>query len=164
MNVISVASISGRIEYSIGMAYFITLLFAACQTEHAEERSPENQPSADHAQAELDQPENSAIASPKDLLMSALELHQHPEYSAIQARPSPVEHSTIVLDTRPEKHYLEGHIPGAVNLNVDLTWNTDFTLIPIAEMEQLLGQKGISQDHSIVIYDDGSFKNTARMY
>ena len=131
---------------------FSVILFLqwACQTDTAVPPPKEAAPDV----AVIDLP----------LLVEAQALSAAPAYQSLVGLASPVDNPTIILDTRAESAYLEGHIPGAISLNVDLTWNTQFLLISISEMEQLLGQAGLSQEHSIVIYDDGSFKNAARMF
>ena len=64
----------------------------------------------------------------------------------------------VVVDARSEKEYRAGHVPGAVNLE----W-TDFTeregarywqLLPVPEIERRLGEAGVSDDATIIVYGD----------
>ena len=132
------------------MYFIMSLLMWACQTERAQTPT-----------AELSKPDQAAELP---IVIEPSVLQSLADYQDIVRLDAPIDSTTIVLDTRPESSYKEGHIPGAVSLNVDLTWNNQFTLIPITEMEELLGMTGISQEHRVIIYDDGSFKNAARMF
>ena len=53
------------------------------------------------------------------LLVEAQALSASPAYQNVVGLASPVDRPTIILDTRAESAYLEGHIPGAISLNVD---------------------------------------------
>ena len=59
----------------------------------------------------------------------------------------------VEVDEDPDA-YLKGHIPGAVELN----WETELQALPqrqfvsAEELASLLGEKGISDDHTIVLY------------
>ncbi|MFC1890131.1 sulfurtransferase, partial [Thermodesulfobacteriota bacterium] len=64
----------------------------------------------------------------------------------------------VVIDVRPEKDFLAGHIRGALNLE----W-TDFTetegpkywqLLPVPEIERRLGEAGVGNEGRIVVYGD----------
>jgi len=64
----------------------------------------------------------------------------------------------VVIDVRPAKDFLAGHIPGACNLE----W-TDFTepegpkywqLLPVSEIERRLGKAGVGDEGRIVVYGD----------
>ena len=64
----------------------------------------------------------------------------------------------VVVDVRSEKDFLAGHIRGALNLE----W-TDFTepegqrywqLLPVPEIERMLGEAGVGNEGRIVVYGD----------
>jgi len=61
----------------------------------------------------------------------------------------------IVWDTRSEEEYKRGHIPGAVNMDDPQGVLRDAKsedLLPIPEMEKLLGELGIDPAREIVVY------------
>ena len=63
-----------------------------------------------------------------------------------------------VVDLRDEEEYAVGHVPGAVRLDLkDLGGNLDGcdnVLLPPSDFERLMGQLGISNEHTVVAYDD----------
>jgi thiosulfate/3-mercaptopyruvate sulfurtransferase len=68
------------------------------------------------------------------------------------------ESGTVIVDTREEWEYEEGHIPGAVRLDWRELVDTDArTIRPESELRSLLETRGITPDHRIVLYC-----NTAR--
>ncbi len=78
------------------------------------------------------------------------------------------EDSVVVIDMRKTEDYQKGHIPGAVNI-----WRTDIQTdtLPYSGMitskkqiETLLSNMGISNNHFLVIYDDKSSCDAARLW
>lgn len=78
------------------------------------------------------------------------------------------EDSVVVIDMRKKEEYQKGHIPGSVNI-----WRTDIQTdtLPYSgmisskkQMETLLGNLGISNNHFLVIYDDKSSCDAARLW
>lgn len=68
------------------------------------------------------------------------------------------EPETVIVDTREEWEYEEGHIPGAVRLDWRELVDTDArTIRPESALRSLLEGRGITPDHRIVLYC-----NTAR--
>ena len=67
------------------------------------------------------------------------------------------EMTVRLIDVRSPEHYALGHLPEAVNLPVaTLTQNRDGIpgmLAPIATIEQELGNRGVSRQTRVVIYD-----------
>ena len=63
-----------------------------------------------------------------------------------------------VVDTRGAPRYAEGHIPGAVNIPVArLDDPTRMSQpLPPERMSVLLSNAGLTNDDTIVIYDDGA--------
>ena len=65
---------------------------------------------------------------------------------------------TVVVDTREEWEYEEGHIPGAVRLDwLELVDQDSRRLRPVEEIRDLLASRGITPDKRILLYC-----NTAR--
>lgn len=73
----------------------------------------------------------------------------------------------LVLDARSARAYQSGHIRGAINLPVDLTFGpaprTDL-LAPLNIIQGLFRMAGVSNRKRIVIYDDGEAINAARLF
>lgn len=61
----------------------------------------------------------------------------------------------------------KAHIPGAVHIAHNSLYNdvpVKSMLKPAADMAKILGQNGVSNDQTIVVYDEGSGKYSNRMY
>lgn len=72
-----------------------------------------------------------------------------------------------VVDARPAADYLEGHIEGAVNLPVEMTYAPGLVfkmLAPINTLERLIGERGIDRDSHVVLVDDGSMLDAAWLF
>jgi len=77
------------------------------------------------------------------------------DFEAVQAA---LDTEAIIVDTREEWEYVEGHLPGAVQLDWrELVDEESRGLKPRAELESLLADRGITPDRRIVLYC-----NTAR--
>lgn len=62
----------------------------------------------------------------------------------------------IVVDVRPEAAYKEGHIPGAINIDVNtLQTKPNSILLPVAKVAKILGDKGIDGSKRVVLYGEG---------
>lgn len=74
----------------------------------------------------------------------------------------------VVLDMRPQAEYNLGHIPGAVQVNVASVRATVDGIkaqIPDVEtMSALLGERGLTPETTIVIYDDNNLLDAALMF
>jgi thiosulfate/3-mercaptopyruvate sulfurtransferase len=72
----------------------------------------------------------------------------------------------ILVDSRPYKEYLEGHIPGAVNLDFFYYHWSDTTKNGIKafekQMENLLSILGVANDKTVIFYDEISGMSAAR--
>ena len=97
----------------------------------------------------------SAIGSQTDLVVDEKWLMQHAS-----------DPDLVIIDTRSEDKYAQGHIKGAINLPTSKTFSklppTD-RLAPESEINKLFGNAGISNDSMVVVYDDGQFKIAARL-
>lgn len=70
-----------------------------------------------------------------------------------------------VIDVRPREHYLGGHIPGAISVNVTsaklLSSSNDAIARWKSSLEQLLRGAGIEKTDTIIAYEDFSGTNSA---
>jgi thiosulfate/3-mercaptopyruvate sulfurtransferase len=70
----------------------------------------------------------------------------------------------VILDARKKEAYEEEHVPGAHWVDHD-KWKSDFGDGTDAEgWSQRIGDMGIDADSSVVVYDDISTKNAARIW
>lgn len=72
----------------------------------------------------------------------------------------------LLVDARSTADYAQGHLPGAINLPVDLTiTGQNHNRLPkLSYIRELFRQTGLHNDDLIVIYDDGLLKNAARLF
>ncbi|WP_100371634.1 sulfurtransferase [Bacillus sp. FJAT-45037] len=77
------------------------------------------------------------------------------------------ESTLIIVDLR-EEGYQEGHIPGAIHLDVnelvDPTHPIDGYLIRPESFEQLMSQLGVGNHDEVIVYDDGRDTAATRMF
>jgi thiosulfate/3-mercaptopyruvate sulfurtransferase len=90
------------------------------------------------------------------LLVSLDWLHSHLETPGLR-----------ILDVRSAEQYLEGHVPGAVRVELStLTTTIDGVagmLLPSAHYAAAIGALGVSQDDTVIIYDDNWGMPAARV-
>lgn len=76
--------------------------------------------------------------------------------------------SIIIIDFRTPESYMEGHVPGAINL-----WRSDIDHVAYpyrgmmpsrVQLESLLSRSGISSTDDILIYDDKGSVDAARLW
>ena len=75
--------------------------------------------------------------------------------------------NVTIISTRSPADYSTKHIKGAVNVDLKALYKTDGVpsmLKSTEEIAKILGEKGISTDSKLVIYDTGSNKSAGRMY
>ncbi len=73
----------------------------------------------------------------------------------------------IIVSTRPAEDYAKKHIDGAVNVDLNALYNPEgikVMLKPAEEIAKYLGEKGITPDKKIIVYDTGSNKAAGRLY
>lgn len=71
----------------------------------------------------------------------------------------------VVIDANKPKEYNQKHITGAVNVNaLDFNQGNDGPMKNYLDIALQLGKKGIHPNQSIVVYDEGSQKNAARLF
>ncbi|HXH12179.1 MAG TPA: sulfurtransferase [Alphaproteobacteria bacterium] len=88
--------------------------------------------------------------------------------SAQELANSLEERDLRILDARPPERYAAGHIPGAVNLPIaEITRTRNGVpgmLAPTAAVEQALGQRGVTREAPVVIYDDFGGIEATRLF
>ena len=75
--------------------------------------------------------------------------------------------NVIMVDMQGAEAYAGGHIQGAVNIpRRDIVVNNPYPnlLPPREQIEQVLGQKGIDNETTVVIYDDSNNMDAARLW
>jgi len=73
----------------------------------------------------------------------------------------------ILLDTREALFYKQGHIKNAINFPVSLTYEralVDGKLTNPFTMQKIIQNLGLREDDTLVIYDEGSFFDAARLF
>lgn len=72
----------------------------------------------------------------------------------------------IIIDTRPGKAYEDGHIPGALHIDVNRTFHhyKHDKVGSIRKLDELFGHAGLTLDKEIVLYDDDEYINAGRMF
>ena len=73
----------------------------------------------------------------------------------------------VILDVRPSTKFLQGHIDGAVNIPIENTFQkVGFAknVKPVSEIQDLLGNAGISNNSTVVVYDAGDYIDAGRMF
>lgn len=72
-----------------------------------------------------------------------------------------------IIDVRDNKSYLNGHIKGAVNFPIILTYehqSVDGKITEPNKMQNTLRDLGLDTEDKIVIYDNGSYFDSARLF
>ena len=74
--------------------------------------------------------------------------------------------NVVLVSARKASDYAKVHIDGAIHINHKDMYKAEpkSTLKSPAEMAKILGEKGISNTNTIVLYDNGSGKYSGRMY
>lgn len=92
-------------------------------------------------------------------LVSAQDLIEASELAKIMKKPD-----VTIVSTIATAEYNKVHILGAVSLFHKDLYNDKTMLLPDAQLAKLIGNKGIKEDQTIVLYDEGSGKYSGRMY
>lgn len=72
----------------------------------------------------------------------------------------------IIIDSRSEKKYKAGHIPGAINLPVSKTFEKNARknfIAPVSELREMFSAAGLDLKKDVLVYDDGELIDAARM-
>lgn len=73
----------------------------------------------------------------------------------------------VIVDVRSPSEYRLGHIPGAINLPVDNTFdkaNRIGHIAPVSQIQLLFSKTGINHNQELVLYDGGHFIDAARLF
>lgn len=74
----------------------------------------------------------------------------------------------IVVDASKDKLYAQSHIEGAINIPYvilnEKDPKIDGTMLPLEDVAKILGNKGVSNDDTIVVYDEGTQKYATLVY
>jgi thiosulfate/3-mercaptopyruvate sulfurtransferase len=86
------------------------------------------------------------------------------EFTALQKEKP----GLVVIDASKEKLYAQSHIEGAINIPYTILNEKDpkidGSMLPLEEVAKILGNKGVSNEDSIVVYDEGSQKYATLIY
>lgn len=75
--------------------------------------------------------------------------------------------SAVIVDMQKPEDYAKAHLAGAVNVSLaEIVVNTPVPnmLAPKSQIENVLGAKGISNDTTVIIYDNSKNMEAARMW
>jgi thiosulfate/3-mercaptopyruvate sulfurtransferase len=67
----------------------------------------------------------------------------------------------ILVDPRRPMKYLSGHLPGAINIPVERAFGPEGRLLEPESLAQLMGNAGLGDDLSAIIYDSPDGQNAA---
>ena|ERR1700682_1540136 len=102
--------------------------------------------------------ENRAISTePVASAKGNLTLHVHPEVRAMLEAVKKVSQSggAVLVDSRPESRYKDGHIAGSAHLfweDTVVNGSKDPTLLPPAKLKELLASRGIKPGQQLITY------------
>jgi len=87
--------------------------------------------------------------------------------TALQARLAQTQSDVVLVDVRESNIYQKGHLPGAINLPVEDTFNLKGDHTRIASLQQIrdiMSNAGIRNSDYVVLYDDGILKDAAHVF
>ncbi|HAT80570.1 MAG TPA: hypothetical protein DCS17_03975 [Flavobacterium sp.] len=74
----------------------------------------------------------------------------------------------VIVDASKDKLYAAAHIEGAINIPYAILNEKepkiDGTMLPLENVAKILGNKGLSNDDTIVVYDEGTQKYATLVY
>ena len=77
------------------------------------------------------------------------------------------QENVVIVDAQAQDEYAEGHVSGAVNISLsEVVVNTPFPnmLAPKEQIEKVMEQNGISNDTTIIIYDNINNMDASRIW
>ncbi|SLM27705.1 SseA [Desulfamplus magnetovallimortis] len=86
--------------------------------------------------------------------LTPVEVKGYPNGQFIATSEDLSESGVVIVDARGETAYNEEHIPGAVNIMWQEFVDGSTNLLPVDQLEEVLGQKGLTRESKIIIYDD----------
>lgn len=75
--------------------------------------------------------------------------------------------NVVVISAQKTSAYNDFHITGSISLPPSILVDNEpitYMLKDVAEMEAIIGSKGVSETNQIIIYDEGSHKYSGRLY
>ncbi len=87
--------------------------------------------------------------------------------SATQLNQNLKQPGLVVLDSRSEQEYQQGHIQGALNFPEEWTYHNksiDGRIVQPTPLQNILRRLGLNTDTLVVIYDGGQMMNAARLF
>ena len=75
--------------------------------------------------------------------------------------------NVVIVSAQKSSSYNDFHITGSINLPPSILVDNEpitYMLKDVAEMEEIIGSKGVSNANMIIIYDEGSHKYSGRLY
>jgi thiosulfate/3-mercaptopyruvate sulfurtransferase len=74
----------------------------------------------------------------------------------------------VIVDASKDKLYAQSHIEGAINIPYvilnEKEPKIDGTMLPLENVAKILGNKGVSNEDTIVVYDEGTQKYSTLVY
>jgi thiosulfate/3-mercaptopyruvate sulfurtransferase len=74
----------------------------------------------------------------------------------------------VIVDASKDKLYAQAHIEGAINIPYAILNEKepkiDGTMLPLEDVAKILGNKGVSNEDTIVVYDEGTQKYATLVY
>lgn len=77
------------------------------------------------------------------------------------------DENVVVISAQSASSYGDFHITGSISIPPAILVNNEplpYILKDVADLEQILGAKGVSQTNQIIVYDEGSYKYSGRLY
>lgn len=87
--------------------------------------------------------------------------------TTLKSRLAQSETRPVLVDVRESDTYRMGHLPGAVNIPAEHTFNLKGDRTRIASLEQIreiMSSAGIRNSDYLVLYDDGKLKDAAHVF
>lgn len=130
------------------LVLILLILLTACTTEKAAEKKSPDENSA---------PQRTVAYGNPQLLADGEWLQSHLDDTQV-----------AIIDLRPQAEYESGHIPNAVQLDLNLVRATvddiDGQVASATTVASVLGERGISETMTVVIYDDADHLDAARLF
>jgi 3-mercaptopyruvate sulfurtransferase SseA len=75
-----------------------------------------------------------------------------------QVKALAADPSVVVIDVRSPSDFAAGHIPGAVNVYWDSTFDNDRVLLPAAQLKKIYADAGVTPDKRVVLFTRGGLQ------
>ncbi len=81
-----------------------------------------------------------------------------PTISAKDVKALAGDPNVVVVDVRSPSDFAAGHIPGAVNVYWDSTFDKDRVLLPSEQLRKIYGDAGVTPDKRVVLFTRGGLQ------